>query len=253
MNSSYGKFAERFDDRPQQIHESHLTKEDFKNGSYDRIGNTNYFSYKEQQDPKSHCIPIWSIYVSSYGRIKTTKWAKRHNAIYCDTDSIITKDILPTSTELGAMKLEMHIKEGIIVRPKFYATVNDDNEEDVKIKGLAMRLTFQDLKDLPNDPVKHFNHFTTFKESLRRGLIPNEIIDAHKEFSLEDDKRDWLGEKFSMTELQDSEPLYIDENLMASKKPTINNGVNSIGEVAPTTKYDIINITLPSTPSMEDS
>jgi hypothetical protein len=85
-----------------------------------------------------------------------------------------------------------------------------------KVKGLG-KLKYIDMllpSPLFRKAIKENNfkfaiqRFAKLGESLRRGLIPNEIIDIVKEFSLEDDKRLW-SRPFNSEELQDSEPLEI--------------------------------------------
>ena len=214
MNSLYGKFGQRFLDRDNWVHESQLKIVDLTNAdSFERKGDFVRIN-KAYSAPSAFCIPIWASYVAAYGRIKLHRAIVVTNPIYCDTDSLITKETLVESNKLGELKLEMRIKEGIVVRPKFYALVSESDEEYVKIKGLGLRLTFFDFMTLIKSPLNElgktkavkYAKFAKFKESLRRGFIPNEIIQVQKEFSLEDEKRTWSG-MFKVEELQCSVPL----------------------------------------------
>lgn len=212
MNSLYGKFGEKFDQKVNTVHEGSISKDDLENCTdVDRVGD--YFVLKQDTDPKSHCIPIWAVYVAAYGRLKLYDALKSHDTIYCDTDSLLTRDSISTSRELGALKLEMSVSEGVTVRPKFYAIRGFEDGcfvENVKIKGLAKRLSFSEFVDISNNPRVDYTKFSKFKESLRRDLIPNQLLAVHKEFSLEDSKRDWKGEVFDIDGFQDSDPLYVD-------------------------------------------
>ena len=258
MNSLYGKFGEKFDDKGGIIHKDTITKEQIDEcDKLDRVGD--YFVIRQGNEPKSHCIPIWAIYVAAYGRIRLHQELVKHpNTIYSDTDCMMTPDEVETSNELGDWKLEMEIKEGITVRPKFYATVDASNNEVVKIKGLSKRLSYKDFKALKINPTVHYDKFAKFREAIRRGFTPNELIPTHKEFSLEDQKRDWGNQTFSLLELQESNPILIEDNvqsrvanLNANKNPIINNGVNNIGEDAPIKKYENISMIEPNTPIIE--
>lgn len=208
MNSLYGKFGQKFMDRdnwlpmPDTIEELH--KYDFleRHGDFIRV--------KEKfTEPKCFCIPAWCSYVTAYGRIKLHEWVLRSQPIYYDTDSLITKKEYDSSTALGKLKLEYTIKKGIIVKPKFYGFIDSNNKENVRIKGMGTRMNYDDFKKFVNDPTKKYLKFMKFKESVRRGYIPNEIISMSKTMTLEDDKRIW-SDKFNKNELQISTPKLAD-------------------------------------------
>jgi hypothetical protein len=209
LNSLYGKFGQKFNDMERMIHNSTLTHEDMlKLDTFERIGE--YFRAKEDTEPAGYCVPIWACYVTAYGRIKIHKHAVEHDAIYIDTDSMIIDHEIKSSDKLGEFKLEMKIKKGIIVRPKFYALIDTNDKEHVKIKGLGKRLNYAEFSNLDVNRRIDYTKFARFKESLRRDFIPNQIIGVHKEFSLEDEKRKWK-KPFDMKsfELQNSDPLEI--------------------------------------------
>jgi len=216
MNSLYGKFGQKFLNRDNWVHESQIDINDLASAdTFERKGDFIRIN-KSWSRPSSFCIPIWASYVAAYGRLKLHAAILLTDPIYCDTDSLITNRILPESSELGELKLEMKVKEGIVVRPKFYALMSDDDEEYVKIKGLGKRLSYLEFVGLMHSPLNEFgktkqikyDKFTKFKEALRRDFIPNEIIQVHKEFSLEDEKRVWPG-LFEEGKLQTSSPLTI--------------------------------------------
>jgi hypothetical protein len=243
MNSLYGKFGEKFQDKEMCLHESLVNKELLNNlKEFKRVGK--YFLFKIDVEPKTHCIPIWAIYVTAYSRIKMFDYLHKYqdSIVYCDTDSLIIKNEIKSSINLGKLKKEMGIKKGIIVRPKFYALIDDKNKDIVKIKGLGRRLDFKGFIGLLDNPIIHYNKFAKFKESIRRGFIPNEILAVHKEFSLEDTKRIWETE-FNPNELQSSKPLsieYLNEqlrekaNLLYEKKKR-----KELDELIDSDKFDI--------------
>jgi hypothetical protein len=213
MNSLYGKFGQRFRDKDNWIHESMIDDKLIEeNDIMDRRGN--YVRIKKDSYPAVFCIPIWASYVTAYGRIKLHREILKHDPVYVDTDSLMIDHELPTSDKLGELKLEMKIKRGIIVRPKFYALEDSNNKEYVKIKGLGHHLTMLGFNGLLKNPKISYKKFAKFKESLRQGFIPNEIIDTHKEFSLEDQKRLWKN-TFNPDILEDSESIEVMENVAA--------------------------------------
>ena len=205
MNSLYGKFCQKFKDKDNVVHESSINIEDVK-GSFEFIGN--YIKIKQDAKPSPFCVPIWGLYISAYARLKMHDAILKSKPIYCDTDSIITRQELNTSNELGALKLEMKIDKGIVVRPKFYALVSNE-EEIVKIKGLGKRLSYLEFMGLLKEGEIEYTKFTKFKEAIRRNLIPNELLIINKEFNLQDNKRDWFNE-FDLNNFEVSEPLDMD-------------------------------------------
>lgn len=205
LNSLYGKFAQKFKGRDNWIHSDNVTLDILeKQTSIERIGE--YFRFKYDVAASAFCFPIWSLYVTAYGRLKLHEYMLKSNPIYVDTDSIITKKSFISSDKIGKLKLEMKIKEGTIVKPKFYAIHPHGSAAFVKAKGLGTRLSMYDFRKLMLDPVFTYKKFMKFKESVRRGFIPNEIQDMTKNLNLEDDKRLWES-KFDFRKFQISRPL----------------------------------------------
>lgn len=210
MNSLYGKFGQRFLNRDNYISIEEVSPEDLKVNKYttfERIGN--FVRVKEDGLPACFCVPIWAAYVTSYARIHLHKLLVKHNAIYCDTDSIVTKDEIKETSGLGGLKKEMEIATGVIIRPKFYGFTDHENDR-VKIKGVSKRLNYLEFRGFLHNPVIAQKKFVKFREALRRGLTPNEIIDVIKNLSLEDDKRRWEN-MFKQDSNEISRPLEIKE------------------------------------------
>jgi len=206
MNSLYGKFGQKFTN-VDNVKPFNLTLEELhKLKHFDRLGD--FIRIKEEQiEPSVFCIPIWALYTTAYARLKLHKAIVKHNPVYCDTDSLITKDTIETSNELGALKLEMHVEKGIIVKPKFYMT-KDGDTEFIKIKGVAQQLSSLEFKIICQSPTVLYTKFTKFKESLRRDkFLPNELQEVSKNLNMEDNKRIWQSPKFDFNILEDSEPL----------------------------------------------
>lgn len=160
--------------------------------------------------------PIISIYITSYARLELYKYIENciktnHKVYYCDTDSIMTNKKLPVSSKLGDLKLECKIKNGIIVKPKFYYIENNDTGKNlIKAKGMSNLKELIDFKKVLETKEYTYMKFTKFKESFRRKLPFNTKIDVTKIINFEDDKRKWSKE-FDMYELQYSFPRIIIE------------------------------------------
>jgi hypothetical protein len=206
LNGLYGKFAQKWLDRAEWQHHSAVTYKQIQDAkTVERVGD--YFAInKGFSEPAAFTIPIWAAHVTAYGRMALHDYMLTTQPLYCDTDSVITSKPFESSRSLGKLKLVMPVDRGIIVRPKFYALQTND-EDYVKIKGLGTRVVWDDFVKLMTNPEIKYERFMRFRESLRRGFIPNEIIQQPKKFGLEDEKRDWLGNGFMFGCFQDSQPI----------------------------------------------
>jgi len=71
--------------------------------------------------------------------------------IYSDTDSVITSKPIEVgiNNEIGGLKLEYTIKEGIFIRNKLYGFITDKGEEIVKASGYKKgEVKYNDLKEI---------------------------------------------------------------------------------------------------------
>lgn len=98
-------------------------------------------------------VPIAAA-VTAYARIALSKFLniKNNECVYTDTDSIILRNPLPKEyigPEIGKMKLEHKIIEGIFISPKTYAlSTLDKNGYIIKIfkaKGVGSQLMTYDM------------------------------------------------------------------------------------------------------------
>lgn len=209
LNSLYGKFGQKFMNRDSWRPFDLTLDELNKLKDFERIGN--YIRIKKDMtEPPVFCTPIWALYVTAYAREKMHKAILNSRPVYVDTDSLITKKEILTSNKLGKLKLEMFIKKGIIVKPKFYAFEPQGKKAFVKSKGIGVKLTIPDFWKLLVTGSVEYTKFMKFKESTRRGFIPNEIVGIVKHLNLEDEKRMW-NNKFDYNELQHSKPLFLGE------------------------------------------
>jgi hypothetical protein len=133
MNSLYGKFGQRREKESVVINPTStigLVPIDAygKLGIYKKAGESN----------AAYILPAIASFVTSYARLCLFNLMKDHDPIYCDTDSIITKDVLPTGKKLGELKREYRIQEAVFLRPKVYAikqttTMNDFLKEGMRL------------------------------------------------------------------------------------------------------------------------
>ena len=165
----------------------------------------------ESEANQSYVMPILASTVTSYGRLKLYDYLIELKGIYCDTDSIITKMEIENSSEFGKLKLEKTFTQFIVTKPKLYTVKDiDKNYYYVKVKGIKLAddntIRYKQFLDIMNGKLIEQMRFSKFKESIRKNIPFNTKYLMKKQTNLEDDKRDWNNQKFSMTELQDSKP-----------------------------------------------
>lgn len=244
MNSLYGKFAQKLEQSrilfPDNLqHEKELKNYFMYNAENQKIGKPIRFEITvgenriiEENGVSYDCAriyyvkdtqnktypkfinPILSIYITAYARLELYKYIEDiqktgHKIYYCDTDSLITDKIMPTSKDIGKLKLEFNIKRGIIVKPKFYYIEDEKIGDVVKAKGLHNLKDFMSFDEVLKNKRYSYMKFTKFKESMKRGFAFNQKIDILKIIDIEDSKRMWFGKKFNKNELQDSRALMI--------------------------------------------
>lgn len=187
-NSLYGKFAESPDKVQMIIDPSkhqlrHLTQDDeLMPGVFlvDQIAKV----------PHMH-VPV-STHITSIARKRLFDFMDEcKDSFYCDTDGFATTDVLPTSAELGDLKLEKYIDEGRFVQAKLYRLVGTDengkplgkiDEETGKHEGLIKAKGFSNLNynqfaALLQGGSIEFERMARLKDLYRRGEIqPEEII-----------------------------------------------------------------------------
>lgn len=220
MNSLYGKFAQKniseyrvFEwDKLDSKHAKIYYRNDNMGYKIDHLDNKIIFR-KDKQCKAVFIFPIYSSYITSYARIHLHKLIIKSNALYVDTDSIITYKEMEVSEGLGGLKCEGSNESAIIVKPKFYTYA-----DDVKIKGLSktvdgegkiIKTGKKEFNELIKGGVVNKKRFSGLKESVRRGIAPNTTITTPKTMDVEDNKRVW-NSPFSPDEFQTSEALQID-------------------------------------------
>jgi len=94
--------------------------------------------------------------ISSYARIIINEYKNipGNTCIMSDTDSVVLTKPLPNnliSKELGKIKLEQEIKEGIFIKKKLYCILNSQNQEIIKSSGLdSSKLNYNSFINLLN-------------------------------------------------------------------------------------------------------
>lgn len=157
------------------------------------VNNDFAYIYNRRECNDFFVFPIFSAYTTAYGRLLLYDYIVNHNALYCDTDSIITFDSNVFCSEgLGFMKKVYDIRKGIIVKPKMYY-INDGVNDIVRLKGIPRADVNVFNKVINRSGVDYFK-FVKFREGIRRRLSVNSVVIVHKDFDLNDNKRLWFND-----------------------------------------------------------
>ncbi len=216
MNSCYGKLAQRrefydivFDAKHDELVDC-IT-----------LSNENMLYLKKVKDKRNYSFIHWGAFVTAYARLKLFSIfeeivKKGGNVYYCDTDSVVTDVKLDTSDDLGGLKLEYEIKEGIFLAPKTYAVITKDGDTKLKGKGFdTSELTFEAYEKALNGDFSHFEtSFYTmvgFFEAMRRDMYFCDVVERKRSLKSALNKR-VVGDDYI------TYPLKITEELTKQEK-----------------------------------
>lgn len=205
-NSLYGKFAQKWDTETEYTLLDDLPR--LPSGFVKSIGD--YAIIEKPGTPAEFVNPIFSIYTTAYARILLYEYLTKYEAVYCDTDSIITHRRVKTGTALGQMKLEKTIKEGWIIKPKLYYLSPTEGADYIRAKGLRLK-TKQEFFGLLHDKQSSYTKITKFKQSIRQSNKRRAVLSTYteiKKLKLDDNKRDW-AQGLDFVSLGDSKPLRV--------------------------------------------
>lgn len=190
MNSSYGKYGQKLDGSigwlvpANEYHIEHLDNYKYRY----TFGNI-YWVQEDLEDIKSpfYLNVLWAAYITAYARIELYDWFEKvnFNVDYCDTDSVYTTSELPSSKELGDMKLEGSNLRAVFLAPKFYKVTMPDGNEKYAIKGAPAPLM---AAYFTGQPIK-FRVPVKIKIGIRNGEVPGSWKDITRQFHHEFDKR----------------------------------------------------------------
>ena len=184
MNSLYGRFGMH----PILTQQVFVTKDEFMEFTQrhtikdfldlDDMGLfVTYFDKKlERKTDNKISISIASA-VTAYSRVFMSQFKNnpKYNLYYSDTDSIVIDKKLPDNyigPEIGSMKLENTLAEGVFISPKVYGGLLESGIEFTKVKGYKNDVTYNELKSLLNKDTKLLNlsHEKWFK-NIENGSI----------------------------------------------------------------------------------
>lgn len=145
-------------------------------------------------------LPVASA-ITAYARIHMSQFKNRSdfNLFYSDTDSIIINKPLPVNKvgkEIGLMKLENMMKQGVFIAPKVYGGILTDKTEFTKVKGFKDTIKFLQLKSLLNKSIskldlnqeKWFRSFTKGNITVKNQLYTLQVTENKRRLVYKNNK-----------------------------------------------------------------
>lgn len=134
MNSLYGKFGQK---REKSQYVMNPT-EDIDLEKVTFFGDDEIY-VKKTVSQSAHILPAIAAFVTTYARLELYSWVEKCNEVYYfDTDSIFTDTVLPTSKDIGGLKLEGEYEEASFLLPKFYGMKHKMNFKNFFQEPFAM-------------------------------------------------------------------------------------------------------------------
>lgn len=139
LNATYGKFGtnrerEKIWIRPnlQDIIDKEMTP---------LQGPLNLPVYVEKVEcDAEYILPHLAAWITALGRVRLLNYIYqcKESVYYCDTDSVYTTSVLPSSAALGEMKEEYNdIVQAGFIAPKVYRLVHSSGKETTRVKGFS--------------------------------------------------------------------------------------------------------------------
>ena len=121
---------------------------------------------------------LFAAQVASAGRSRLLDELEAQGAaaIYCDTDSIITRGTLQTGTGLGEWRAQMLDGKADLIGPKEYAAFNRFQEAIYHVKGIPERVA----KEYFETGAARFFRALPIREAIARGKDPSIWVETYK-------------------------------------------------------------------------
>lgn len=221
----YGKFSQMFENQTEIFAKQNATIEQANNGYFEISGDFCRIIKKPKKKYPNYCNPLIASYITDRARIQLQYLLEEYEGIYCDCDSIITKKKIPTSQDMGGLKLEFIIDYGIIIKPKMYRLWGTDCKTGNKSDKLVIKGLPEDIRDrhliacfddlIKNGDFRKFiytiNRTIKLKESFQRHILYGTPIKEQKSIQFLDDKRKWKNKYFNSMILESSKPICIND------------------------------------------
>lgn len=223
LNALYGKFAERKEKEkitlmlPDQID---LEMGDVK-GEFVNYGDLILIKVVTPQVMPILTNVFFSMRITALTGMNLHKRLDK-DSFYCDTDSIVSQDMIEDSAELGHLKPEFRFDKFQAFGPKEYATESKGKKTIAKMKGFG-REQYNSIKDFAAKYLKPHKQMrvSKIKEIMNRHLDPASVLIVEKVKRTMYDKR-WIKENLqtrplTVEECRDLERIVIHNSKMIER------------------------------------
>ena len=229
LNSLYGKFGESREKTGLVVNPDEPPHpEDEETGKIEMLFPGAYLVTKEVDVAHEH-VPVAAWITSIARRTLYERMVEAGDYFYCDTDGFATTNPgLKTGDELGELKLETVIQEGLFFRPKVYMLTDDKGRKKVKAKGFTLKPDYYETLGMGVEEKKEFTDERSVENFLK--LLEGEPLE-HRRFMR-------VRELFRDGEVKATERLIEKRfrNTAREKRKTLSNGVDTrpwtVGEIA---------------------
>ncbi len=184
LNSLYGRFGLNPEHSLYQLVDIGSVPDWAELGGYEthEINNRTYaYGPKPSTRPPDYVNVLFAAQITAAGRVKLLDELRRQgeSAVYCDTDSILTRGTIETGAGLGDWRLELGDVEADLLGPKEYALHNAVVGDQYIVKGVpeeVARAYFQ-------EGAARFTRALGIREALREGRAPSSWVETYREHS----------------------------------------------------------------------
>lgn len=184
LNSLYGKFAECETKEKLSLFPSVTTCQHEPRCEDDaciRLLIPGVFLVTDSVEIRHRHVPL-SAHITAIARRTLYNHLNGHDPYYCDTDSIVTKDELPTGPNLGQLKHEYRIQKAEFIAPKIYHLLGEQLEDNGTTKP-------KEVIRAKGFPTMNFEEFTALKDGgavqVTRMVRAREMFSKNKVYAHE--------------------------------------------------------------------
>lgn len=184
LNSLYGRFGLNPDNGLYQLVDlSSIDNWDDLQGYETHTINGKDYAYgpKPANRPPDYVNVLFAAQITAAGRVKLLEELRKQGelAVYCDTDSILTRGVIETGAGLGDWRLELPDVTADLLGPKEYALHNAVVGDQYIVKGVPEEVA----RAYFNEGAARFARALGVREALRQGKTPSTWVETYRKHS----------------------------------------------------------------------
>lgn len=177
LNSLYGKFAEKRDKEKITILQNldGLSEQELRQTRYTNKG---FIKTTQEHHRYLKTNVVFSMMITALARLKLHQYImKSKKPYYADSDSIVSKDIIDNSNEIGNMSVEFNFTsfQALSCKEYVYERINEKQERKITIK-------MKGFGSIDKTHKEYFKNFNTFISKYRDGIWQNRLIGFFEAF-----------------------------------------------------------------------